>query len=109
MQKIFTTVFLVCSACLSKGAKIRVRHAIRNSSQRASRVAIQVQRKAKSDARAAIAEVHPPQEDMEERIAPEALQVPHKEVEMTASTSRRERVGIARGHVARGRSGRGGI
>ncbi len=52
LQKMFTTVLRVYSACLSKGAKIIVMHAIRNSSQRASRVAIQVQRKAKRDARA---------------------------------------------------------
>jgi hypothetical protein len=106
LQKMFTTVLPVCSACLSKGAKIPVRHAIRNSSQRASRAAIQAQRKAKRDARAVATEVHPPQEDVEEGIAPEALEVPREEVELTASTSRRGR-GRGRGHVARGRSGLG--
>ena len=30
LQKMFTTVLPVCSACLSKGAKIIVMHAIRN-------------------------------------------------------------------------------
>ena len=56
--------------------------------------------------RVADAEVHPPQEDMEEGIALEALEVSHEEVEMAASTSRRGRQ-RGRGHVARGRSGLG--
>jgi hypothetical protein len=51
-------------------------------------------------------EVHPPQEDVEEGIAPEALEVPREEVELTASTSRRGR-GRGRGHIAKGRSGLG--
>ena len=108
LQKMFTTVLLVCIACLSKGVKIPDKHAIRNSFQRASHVAIQGQRKAKRDARAAAAEVHPPKEDMEESIAPEALEVPHEEVETIASTSCRGR-GRGRGHVARGVVDLGGI
>ena len=70
------TVLPICSACLSKGAKINAWHAIRNSSQRASRAAIQDKWKAKRDAWTAAAEVHPSQEDMKEGIAPEALEVP---------------------------------
>jgi len=80
-----------CRACLSDGAKIHVNHAIRNSSHRSSRDAIHAQRRAKRDARAAATYVHPPQEDIEKDITPVAPEVPHEEMERSASTSRHGR------------------
>ena len=80
-----------CSAYLSNGAQIHVYHAIRNSSQRPSRDAIHDQRWANRNAWAAATYVHPPQEDIEEDIAPVALEVPHEEVERPVSTSLRGR------------------
>jgi hypothetical protein len=83
------------------GAKIHERHDIRKFSQGSSRVAILAQWRAKRDARAATTKVHPPQEDMEKDIAPEALEVPHEEMQTTASTPCRKRE-KERGYVARG-------
>ncbi len=50
LSKLFSTVLPVCQTCITGGAKIPVRTAIRNSQQRASRATIVAQRKAKRDA-----------------------------------------------------------
>ena len=110
LEKLFTTVLPVCRSCLSDGAKIPVRHAIRNSAQRHAQAAVRAQREAKSDAHASTRQVHIPQEEIAQGIAPEALEVhmTHEEMETTASTSWRGR-GRGRGNVARGVVDEGGI
>jgi len=109
LEKLFTTVLPVCRSCLSDGAEIPFRHAIRNSAQRHAQVAVRARQKAHRDAYASTRQVHMPQEEIAQGIAPEALEVhmTHEEKETTASTSRRGR-GRGRGNVARerGRQGR---
>ena len=102
LQKMFTAILPFCCSCLSKGAKIPDRHAIRNSAQRASRATVLAQRKAKRDAQTTVAQV--PREDIEQVLVPEALEAHHEETDAIASTSHR---GRARRNLSRGRSTRG--
>ena len=86
------------------GQNAPVKHAIRNSAQRSAQARVRAQRKAKRDAHAAAAVVHPPQDEIEQDIAPEALEGSQDdEMETIASTSRRGRA-RGRSRVARGRS-----
>jgi hypothetical protein len=64
LKKLFMTVLPVCQACIADGAKIPVRHAIRNATQRAARVAVDAERKARREAQSS-AEVQPPQQEVE--------------------------------------------
>jgi len=58
------TVLPVCQACIADGAKIHVRHAIRNVAQRAARVVVDIERRSRRDAQSGV-EVQPPQEEVE--------------------------------------------
>ncbi len=58
------TVLPVCQACIADGAKILVRHAIRNATQRAARVAVDAERSARRGAQSGV-EVQPSQEEVE--------------------------------------------
>ncbi len=49
LKKLFMTVLPVCQACITVGAKIPVRHAIRNAAQRAARVVVDDERRARRD------------------------------------------------------------
>jgi hypothetical protein len=86
LKILFIMVLPVCQACIADGAKIPVRHAIRNAPQRAVRVAVDAERRAWREAQSD-AEVQPPQH----------------EVEMTANATSRRWRGRANG--TRGRRG----
>ena len=105
----FTTFLPVCQACLHDGDKIPVRYAIRNFAQRASRVAVAAQRKAKCDAqRIAPRDVddEQPQSVQEEVRHHQDIQQPPEEIETIASIHARR--GRARGNnTSLGRGGRG--
>ena len=82
------TVLPVCHACIALGAKIPVRPAIRNVAQRAARVVVDIERRARRDASSHV-EAERPQE----------------EIETTANAIPRR--GRARGNGTRGRGTRG--
>jgi len=100
---------MVCQACLNDGAKISVRHAIRNYAQRASRDVVDVQRKAKRDAQSIAsrdAEDEQPQSVKAEVRHHQDNQQPPEEIESIASVL--ARCGRARGNnISLGRGGRG--
>ena len=58
LSKLFSIGLLVCQECLTGEAKMMVKTAIRNAKQRASRVTIAAQRKAKRDAQSMRQEVY---------------------------------------------------
>ena len=92
LSNLFTTVLPVFHACLNGKAKIPVRHAIRNSSQRASRDALAAQRKAKRDAQSIASgnvEDEQPQTVQEKTAHHQDNQQPLEEIETTASTPAR--------------------
>jgi len=88
LTKLFMAFLPVCQACIAVGAKIVVRHAIRNGAQRADRVAPDTDRRARRDAQSG-AEA--------ERL--------EKEIETTTNAIPRR--GRARGNKTRGRGKRG--
>ncbi len=112
LEKIFTTILPVCRACQSDDgwmpkSRVDMPYVTRHNDL----LKFRAHRKAKRDAHAAVTELHPPQEDIVQVIAPEALEVQLslEEMETTASTSRFG-IGGGRGiNVARVRSTEGRV
>ena len=109
LSKLFSTVLPVCQTCITGGAKIPVRTAIRNSQQRESRAAIAAQRKAKRDAQSIAPRGlrdEQPHDVQEEVHHPHENQQAQEEIRTTASLPPRRGRARGNGRLIR-RGGRG--
>ena len=52
--KLFMTVLPVCQACIAVRVTLLVKHAIRNVAQRAARIVVDAERRARRDARSSV-------------------------------------------------------